>query len=145
MASEVWLEHSKHSTWSQTTSTNANRKRSFINYRLWHKIHPLIPTIKWLNDPPLMQVSFGDSQDELCFFAGVGFDSLMLNDFQQIKAWSKRTGILTKALSSVVGYCVALVVKTLPKCVWKGTHNIQVKVTTQHADETTWIDRPSKR
>jgi hypothetical protein len=29
--------------------------------------------------------------------------------------------------------------------VWKGTHNIQVKVTTQHADETTWIDRPSKR
>lgn len=88
---------------------------------------------------PMMQVAF-DKQDELCFFAGVGFDSLMLNDFKQIKAWSKRTGVLTKVLSSVTGYCVALVVKTLPKCVLKGKHNIQVNVTTRHPEETTWID-----
>lgn len=77
---------------------------------------------------------------DLCFFAGVGFDSLMLNDFKDIKTWSNQTGILTSVLSSVTGYCVALVVKTLPKCVLHGKHNIHVKVTTPTPQDTTWID-----
>jgi diacylglycerol kinase family enzyme len=88
---------------------------------------------------PMMQVSFL-GQQELCFFAGVGFDSLMLNDFKEIKKWSQRTGILKRTLGSVVGYCVALVVKTLPKTVWRGLHNINVTVTTNVPEETTWID-----
>jgi hypothetical protein len=37
------------------------------------------PTVKWLNYPAMLQVSFGDSQDELCFFAGVGFESLVFH------------------------------------------------------------------
>lgn len=103
---------------------------------------------------PMMQVTMeNDNKEEttsdntqskqhldLCFFAGVGFDSLMLNDFKQIKAWSKRTGVFTKLLSSVTGYCVALVVKTLPKCVVHGKHNINVEVTTREPHETAWID-----
>lgn len=91
---------------------------------------------------PMMQVSYPDSkvhQDTLCFFAGVGFDSLMLQDFQSIKKWAIRTKILTKTLSSVAGYCVALVVKTLPKCVTRQEHNIQVKVTTRDPN-TLWVD-----
>jgi len=91
---------------------------------------------------PMMQVSYPGSKlhkDTLCFFAGAGFDSLMLQDFQSIKKWAIRTKILTKALSSVAGYCVALVVKTLPKCVIRQEHNIKVTVTTRDPD-TLWVD-----
>jgi len=66
---------------------------------------------------PMMQVSYPGSKlhkDTLCFFAGAGFDSLMLQDFQSIKKWAIRTKILTKALSSVAGYCVALSSRHFP-------------------------------
>uniref|UniRef100_A0A6V2JB40 DAGKc domain-containing protein n=1 Tax=Ditylum brightwellii TaxID=49249 RepID=A0A6V2JB40_9STRA len=71
---------------------------------------------------------------DLCFFAGVGFDSLMLDDFKSIKAWSRKTGFLTNQLSSVMGYCVALVVKTLPKTVIKGKHRIKVDLMTRDTE-----------
>ena len=74
---------------------------------------------------------------DLCFFAGVGFDSLMLNDFKQIKAWSVQTGVLKKFLGSVAGYCVALVVRTLPQSL-RGKHRIHVKVTTPRP--ALWVD-----
>lgn len=95
---------------------------------------------------PMMEISSkdmikqGTQVGELCFFAGVGFDSLMLNDFKEIKAWSKKTGFLTSILSSVTGYCVALVVKTLPKTLFHGKHNIHVRVSTQHPESTLWVD-----
>lgn len=76
---------------------------------------------------------------DLCFFAGVGFDSLMLNDFKNIKAWSHKTGILRDFLGSVAGYCVALVVKTLPKCLVRGEHNIRVELTSNDPD-CVWVD-----
>jgi hypothetical protein len=75
---------------------------------------------------------------DLCFFAGVGFDSLMLDDFKSIKAWSKRTGILRRTLSSVAGYCVALLFKTLPKGM-QGKHNIYVELTTND-NSTLFVD-----
>jgi hypothetical protein len=54
----------------------------------------------------------------------------MLNDFKEIKAWSRnRSGLLHRWLSSVAGYCVALVLKTLPKAI-RGRHNIHVTVQT---------------
>lgn len=64
----------------------------------------------------------------------------MLNDFKDVKAWSKRTGILTRVLSSVTGYCVALIVKTLPKTVTKSSHKVQVRLTTLDPDNTLWVD-----
>jgi len=100
---------------------------------------------------PLMEVShpdeFGIAEDkgDLCFFGGAGFDSLMLHDFQQIKAWSKSprrtlTPLFVKdALSSVTGYCVALVTKTLPQALKYGTHKIHVEVTTRD-ENTLWVD-----
>lgn len=61
-----------------------------------------------------------EQNSELCFFAGSGFDSLMLNDFNVIKRWSKRrVKPIRKFLGSVAGYCVALVTRTLPAClIW---------------------------
>ena len=91
---------------------------------------------------PMIEVSYPASskgKEMLCFFAGAGFDSLMLQDFQSIKKWAVRTKILTKALSSVSGYCVALVLKTLPKCVAQNEHNIEVTLTTRDP-ETLWVD-----
>lgn len=80
---------------------------------------------------------------DLCFFAGSGFDSLMLHDFQQIKAWSSTSktlpAFLRSALSSVAGYCVALITLTLPQTLRYGTHRIHVRVTTQD-EETLWVD-----
>ena len=77
---------------------------------------------------------------DLCFFAGVGFDSLMLNDFKRIKAWSIRTGFLTRMLSSVTGYFVALVVRTLPQSLFEGRHNIHVELSTRNVNTTLWVD-----
>ena len=91
---------------------------------------------------PMMEVSYpASSKDEntLCFFAGAGFDSLMLQDFQSIKKWAIRTKMFTKTLSSVSGYCVALLLKTLPKCVAQNEHNIEVTLTTRDPD-TLWVD-----
>ncbi|KAL3791452.1 hypothetical protein HJC23_011508 [Cyclotella cryptica] len=80
---------------------------------------------------------------DLCFFAGSGFDSLMLHDFQQVKAWSSTSKtlptFLRSALSSVAGYCVALLTLTLPQTLRYGTHRIHVRVTTQDED-TLWVD-----
>jgi len=82
-------------------------------------------------------------RSDLCFFAGIGFDSLLLSDFKTIKAWSARTGFLKRSLSSVAGYCVALIVKTLPQCAWSGRHKVHVELTSNNNnddDETLWID-----
>ena len=66
---------------------------------------------------------------ELCFFAGAGFDSLMLNDFNIIKRWSSNKPGLKRVLGSVAGYTVALFVRTLPQCLIWGRHKIQIRVT----------------
>jgi len=76
---------------------------------------------------------------DLCFFAGVGFDSLMLDDFKIVKRWSLRTKFLPRLLGSVAGYCVALVALTLPKALTKGEHRIYVKLSTSDMD-TLWVD-----
>jgi hypothetical protein len=84
-----------------------------------------------------------NDKGDLCFFAGSGFDSLMLHDFQQIKAWSSTSKtlptFLKDALSSVAGYCVALVTLTLPQTLRYGTHKIHVRVTTED-EEALWVD-----
>ena len=69
-----------------------------------------------------------------------GFDSLMLNDFKTIKKWSERTGLFTGMLSSVVGYVVTLLIKTLPKTVFRSSHIVNVQVTTNQLNNTYWVD-----
>ena len=79
------------------------------------------------------------SKGDLCFFAGVGFDSLMLDDFKSVKRWSLKTGFLPRILGSVVGYSVALVTLTLPKALTRGEHKIHVTLKTSD-EETLWVD-----
>lgn len=87
---------------------------------------------------------------ELCFFAGAGFDSLMLNDFKILKKWSKNKPGLRRFLGSVVGYTVALFVRTLPQCLILRSHKLSIRVTVPkikesasdeyNTDTTYWID-----
>ena len=94
---------------------------------------------------PMMEVTHNETSEHgnLCFFAGAGFDSLMLHDFYQIKSWATTAASLPtfmrNSLSSVVGYCVALVTKTLPQTLRFGTHKIHVTVTTRDPN-CLWVD-----
>ncbi|KAG7348826.1 diacylglycerol kinase catalytic domain containing protein [Nitzschia inconspicua] len=136
---------------------------------------------------PLMQVrtvrsknSNDDEDDEeeeendsvhYTFFAGVGFDSLMLQDYKDIQEWteqkskqkqqqhrnnidnsktnSKNGGgininiykfLKDTILGGVSGYTIALFTKTLPQCLQRQAHLMQVQVTTQTPQTTHWID-----
>jgi hypothetical protein len=83
---------------------------------------------------------------ELCFFSGVGFDSLMLQDYKDLQEWTHdeqqpvRRRLFKEALSSVAGYCVALVTRTLPRCIQDQQHLIHVRVSTGNPQDTVWID-----
>jgi hypothetical protein len=103
---------------------------------------------------PLIQVTtttISEQQEEikkseLCFFSGVGFDSLMLQDYKDLQEWTHderrplRRKLWKDALSSVAGYCVALVTRTLPRCVQDQEHLIRVDVSTWNPQDTVWID-----
>jgi hypothetical protein len=80
------------------------------------------------------------SSSSLCFFAGVGFDSLMLQDYQDLQEWTAKRKLWKDKLSSVLGYCVALVTRTLPKCVQRNEHLIQVALSTNQPESTVWVD-----
>eukprot|EP00594_Rhizosolenia_setigera_P013553 CAMPEP_0178971830 /NCGR_PEP_ID=MMETSP0789-20121207/20571_1 /TAXON_ID=3005 /ORGANISM="Rhizosolenia setigera, Strain CCMP 1694" /LENGTH=516 /DNA_ID=CAMNT_0020659001 /DNA_START=297 /DNA_END=1844 /DNA_ORIENTATION=+ len=80
------------------------------------------------------------TREEMCFFAGAGFDSLMLNDFRIINKWAKGKKILNRVLGSVAGYTVALFVRTLPQCVTQGKHHVNVRVTTKNNKSVYWMD-----
>lgn len=79
------------------------------------------------------------SSSHLCFFAGVGFDSLMLQDYHDLQQWSTGT-IWKNRLKSVFGYCVTLVTRTLPKCIQRQAHLVHVTLTTPHPESTVWVD-----
>jgi hypothetical protein len=89
----------------------------------------------------LIQVSYRqEEEEELCFFARVGFDSRMLND---LRKWRNGVNKLVNWnglwVVSRVSYCVALIV--IPKTILRASHNINVTVTTNTPEETTyWID-----
>ena len=70
---------------------------------------------------PLVSVD-GDE----CFFAGLGFDSLMLNDYNKLKNKTKNP-ILKSILHSVVGYLVTLFTRTLPQSLM-GKAKLKVRI-----------------
>jgi diacylglycerol kinase family enzyme len=89
---------------------------------------------------PMLEIATSEQdKGHLCFFAGVGFDSLLLQDFKDLKEWSVQKGILRETLGSVTGYVVALVSKTLPKCIQRNAHQIQVEITSTDP-HAVWID-----
>lgn len=79
---------------------------------------------------------------ELCFFAGSGFDSMMLDDFNVIKRWAKKRATpIRRFFGSVAGYSVALVARTLPACLVSGKHRLKVRVTIPKDNSPTyWMD-----
>ena len=70
---------------------------------------------------PLVEVD-----GEQCFFAGLGFDSLMLNDYNKLK---DKTGnrFLKAIIHTVVGYLIALFTRTLPQALM-GKAKLRVRV-----------------
>ena len=119
-------------------------KCSIVEMPLMRVTHPELANG---HDPDDAGTDRGDDKGDLCFFAGAGFDSLMLHDFERIKAWSRSPATLggvlpafvREALSSVVGYGVALVTRTLPQTLRHRTHQIRVEVTTRDEDAL-WVD-----
>jgi hypothetical protein len=103
-----------------------------------------VTTTSTINDQPDQQHQ-ENQRSELCFFSGVGFDSLMLQDYKDLQEWTGDEGrplrrIFKDAFSSVFGYCVALVTRTLPGCITEQKHLISVKISTSDPKNTVWID-----
>jgi len=63
-----------------------------------------------------------------CFFAGLGFDARMLQDYMWLRDKTKDNRFLTKMFHNPLGYLVALALRTLPATM-RGEHVFHVKVT----------------
>jgi len=67
--------------------------------------------------------------NELCFFAGLGFDSLLLDDYN----WMKRNSnnrLLKPLLHTILGYFIALFARTLPRALFGGL-KLKVRITSR--------------
>eukprot|EP00980_Cylindrotheca_fusiformis_P029664 scaffold23675_cov108-Cylindrotheca_fusiformis.AAC.2 len=85
------------------------------------------------DDQPLQQ-----QEKVCCFFAGVGFDSLMLQDYKDLQEWSKQSPFWRNKFRSVWGYTVALFTRTLPKCITDQSHICTVELST--TQPALWVD-----
>jgi len=77
-------------------------------------------------------------QQVYCFFAGLGIDSLMLQDYKELQDWSSKSRFWKDKFASVWGYTVALFTRTLPKCVAHQSHLVSLEVTTK--EPALWVD-----
>lgn len=73
-----------------------------------------------------------------CFFAGLGYDARMLQDYMWLRDKTKENRFLTKMFHNPLGYLVALALRTLPATM-RGEHVFHVKVTNL-ADEAFAMD-----
>jgi diacylglycerol kinase family enzyme len=93
-------------------------------------------------DIPLLQITMTSSEQRreqvCCFFAGIGFDSLMLQDYKDLQEWSSRSALWKNKFESVWGYTVALFTRTLPKCIADQSHIVTVELST--TKPTLWVD-----
>ncbi|MBN1961140.1 MAG: hypothetical protein JW841_09350 [Deltaproteobacteria bacterium] len=74
-------------------------------------------------------VSMIDVEGERCFFTGLGYDSLVLNDYN----WMCRriSNPLTRPLmESVWGYFAAVLGRTIPNVLWHQASNLTAKIVT---------------
>jgi diacylglycerol kinase family enzyme len=74
---------------------------------------------------PLVQ-----QDNERFFFAGMGYDSQLLNDYNWLKARTHNR-VMKPIMHSVAGYFVALFARTLPQVVFGGQANVDVRVVTR--------------
>ena len=87
--------------------------------------------------------------DRYAFFAGVGYDSLLLQDYKDLQDWtatktkSRQRGLWQVVTTGVVGYTVAMVTKSLPKLLkLEDASRLlrDVKITTNNPGSAYWID-----
>lgn len=67
-----------------------------------------------------------DVGGEHCFFAGLGYDSLLLNDYNWLRARTKSV-LLRPLARSLLGYFTALAARSLPKAL-RGAARLQARV-----------------
>ena len=109
------MDPSTHIPNGETKNTDLNTMMDFVDLPLMEmtSYRKCISVKKKKNSNNKLSIQ----QDKhYCFFAGVGFDSMMLQDYQDLQEWSKQNQFWKERLGSVFGYCVTLVTKTLPKC-----------------------------
>jgi len=80
-----------------------------------------------LRERPMPMIDVGG---EHCFFAGVGYDSLVLNDFNWLKH-HVRSRLLRPIFSSVLGYAAAIATRTLPNVLLRHAAHLNARVVTR--------------
>ena len=87
--------------------------------------------------------------DQYAFFAGLGYDSLLLQDYKDMQDWTKSrkdrwgSSLWQTITTGVVGYTVAMVTQSLPKLLKLKDASVllrDVKITTDDPESAYWID-----
>jgi diacylglycerol kinase family enzyme len=71
-----------------------------------------------------------DVGGERCFFTGLGYDSLLLNDYNWLKG-HLRSRLLKPLSTGVVGYFAAALSRTLPNVAFRGAGRLEARVVTR--------------
>jgi diacylglycerol kinase family enzyme len=71
-----------------------------------------------------------DVGGERCFFAGIGYDSLILNDYNWLRARTKNP-LARPLMHSVLGYFGAIVARTLPSVLLHGAARLSARLVTR--------------
>jgi len=66
-------------------------------------------------------------QETLCFFAGLGYDARMLQDYMWLRRKTKRNALLRPWVHTPFGYALALLLRTLPATL-RGEHVFRARV-----------------
>jgi diacylglycerol kinase family enzyme len=89
------------------------------------------------------------NDDRYAFFAGLGYDSVILQDYKDLQDWRKaknhrqEAALWQVATTGVVGYTVAMMTRSLPKLLrLKDASKLlrDVRITTDDPGSTYWID-----
>ncbi|OEU14781.1 hypothetical protein FRACYDRAFT_241336 [Fragilariopsis cylindrus CCMP1102] len=95
--------------------------------------------------------------DQYAFFAGVGYDSLLLQDYKDLQEWTKRKkdekysnqNLLPRRprflTTGVLGYTVAMLTRSIPKLIQlqdpsKLLRDVRITTTKSNIKSTAWID-----
>ncbi len=71
-----------------------------------------------------------DVGGERCFFAGLGYDSLILNDYNWLRNRTKNP-LARPFMHSVLGYAAAIAARTLPNVLFRGASHLSAHVVTR--------------
>ncbi len=90
---------------------------------------------------PTVNVDLIESEGARFFFAGMGYDARILNDYNTIKRWAQSSKLLKKITASAAGYLLAVCGKSVPHMLRHG-FNSHVRVT--NLGEDGWYMDPRR-